>query len=221
MPKKKAWPLNAGKSKRRRDKEGTRERILVTAHAEFSAKGYTGGRIEVIAAKTPVNVRMIYHYFGGKAGLYVAVLERGLQNLRAEEQNLAVTGMNPVAGLLSLFDFVFNHFASHPELVNLLSSENLHKAAFLKRSRLVPRMSFRTIGIIKTLLASATPRKGSARPDPLQLYVTMVSLSYFHLSNAHTLSILFRANLLDRAWVKDRHLHARMVLEHYLRAMLR
>ena len=55
--------------------EGTRERILRTAIAEFSEKGYSGARVLTICRKSRANPRMIYHYFGGKDRLYVAVLE--------------------------------------------------------------------------------------------------------------------------------------------------
>ena len=220
-----ATPNSTRRSKRedrpRRNREETRNRILAAAFAEFSQKGFSGARIEAIARKAPSNVRMIYHYFGGKAPLYVAVLEHGLHQLRVEEQGLSVTAADPIEGLLKLFDFVFAHFAAHPELVSLLSSENLHKAAFLKRSRNVPKMSSPTIGIITTLLKrAARSKRVGETPDPLQLYVTMVALSYFHLSNAHTLSVIFRKDLLDPRWIRDRHQHTRAVLLHHLRATL-
>jgi TetR/AcrR family transcriptional regulator len=205
---------------RRRNRELTRERILATAYAEFSQRGYTGARIDSIARRSGANVRMIYHYFGGKDALYVAVLEHGLQRLRFEEQDLVVSGMAPVPGLLKLFDFVFDHFASHPELVHLLSGENLQKAVFLRRSRQVPKMSPRTLAIIESLLARARPASGAQLPDPLQIYVTMVALSYFHISNAHTLSYLFRSDLQNAQWLAARRQHVRAVLEHHLRALL-
>lgn len=205
----------------RRNRQQTRDRILATAFAEFAQKGYSGARIEAIARKAPTNVRMIYHYFGGKAPLYVAVLEHGLHDLRAEEQGLAISASDPIEGLLTLFDFVYAHFASHPELINLLSSENLHQAAFLKRSKKVPKMSSPTLGIIAGFLRRARRSKRAERaPDPLQLYVTMVALSYFHLSNAHTLSVIFRRDLLARAWLRTRQQHARTVFLHHLRATL-
>src|SRR3546814_8141857 len=69
-------------------------------------------------------------------------------------------------------------------------------ASFLKRSNLVPTISSPTIDLIDRLLkrgaADGTVRKGV---DPLQLYVSMVALSYFHLSNGHTLSVIFRQDI--------------------------
>jgi len=41
---------------------------------EFTDKGYGGARIDSIARRSGANKRMIYHYFGDKDGLYLAVL---------------------------------------------------------------------------------------------------------------------------------------------------
>ena len=204
----------------RRERPDTRERILAAAMREFSRKGFSGARVQKIAVAVPTNIRMIYHFFGSKEGLYVQVLERGLRDLRAEEQKLSVSNEDPVAGLLTLFDFIFDHFATHRELVTLLSNENIHKATFLRRSRAVPTMSSPTIAAIGALLERAR-LPASQRVDPLQLYVTMVALSYFHLSNAHTLSIIFRTDLNRPSWIRERHAHARGILAHHLRAICR
>jgi AcrR family transcriptional regulator len=80
--------------------EGTRGRILRTAIAEFSEKGYNGARVLTICRKSRANPRMIYHYFGGKDGLYVAVLEHVLGDLRREELKLDVEHVAPVEGML-------------------------------------------------------------------------------------------------------------------------
>ena len=203
-----------------RERTDTRQRILTAAMREFSRKGFSGARVQKIAVAVPTNIRMIYHFFGSKEGLYVEVLERGLRDLRAEEQKLSVTSQDPIQGLLTLFDFIFDHFATHRELVALLSNENIHKATFLRRSRVVPTMSSPTIVAIRKLLERASLPAGE-RVDPLQLYVTMVALSYFHLSNAHTLSIIFRTDLHRPSWIRARHAHARSILAHHLRAICR
>jgi AcrR family transcriptional regulator len=203
-----------------RARTDTRERILAAAMREFSRKGYSGARVQKIAVAVPTNIRMIYHFFGSKEGLYVQVLERGLRDLRAEEQKLPVSTKDPVQGLLTLFDFIFDHFATHRELVALMSNENIHGARFLRRSRIVPTMSSPTIAAIGRLLERASLPPGE-RLDPLQLYVTMVALSYFHLSNAHTLSIIFRTDLHRASWIRARHAHARKILAHHLRAICR
>ncbi len=61
---------------RKRDAERTRSALLDAAVVEFGAKGLAGARVDVIAARAGVNKQLISYYFGGKQGLYEAILER-------------------------------------------------------------------------------------------------------------------------------------------------
>jgi len=196
----------------------TRQTILKAAISEFSAKGYTGARIENITKKSGVNTRMIYHYFGGKEKLYIATLEHVLGELREEELKQDIHGEEPLEGMLKLFDFIQNHFATHPNLINLMSAENILKARYLKKSRRIRKHSSSLIKLIGELLTRGMD-KGLFRPGlkPLQLYVAMVSLSYFHLSNAYTLSTLFQKDILSEEWRKDYCEQARCMLIEYLK----
>jgi AcrR family transcriptional regulator len=179
----------------------TRDRILRTAIKEFSAKGFSGARIETIARLAKANIRMIYHYFSSKEMLYVSVLENVLSKLRREELQIDVSRVQPLEGIVQIFDFIDRHFAAHPELWSLLSSENLNRARYMKKSARIPEMSFPVIEVLCTLLTRGAAC-GEVRPgiDPLHLYVTLVSLACFHKSNAYTLSQIFQHNLLDPDW---------------------
>jgi len=55
------------------------------------------------------------------------------------------------------------------------------------------------------------------RVDPVQLYISILSLSYVHISNKHTLSITFGERLDDKRWLARRRRHAREVILAYLR----
>ena len=57
-----------------RDPGRTRRAILAAALREFARVGPAGARVDRIAAEAGVNKRMLYHYFGNKAGLYQALL---------------------------------------------------------------------------------------------------------------------------------------------------
>ena len=59
------------RSKRTNDPERTRRDILEVAMAEFASEGYSGARVDAIAAPTRTSKRMIYYYFGGKEQLYL------------------------------------------------------------------------------------------------------------------------------------------------------
>ncbi len=61
-----------------RNPERTREALLDAALAEFSEKGRSGARTSSIAARAGVNKQLISHHFGGKDGLYRALVARWL-----------------------------------------------------------------------------------------------------------------------------------------------
>lgn len=203
----------------KRNADRTREKILRAAIAEFAAHGYNGARVERIRQRARANTRMIYHYFGDKRRLYVAVLEHVIGDLRQEELRLEVDQIDPLEGLLQLFEFIDHHFATHPELITLLSGENLLRGRFLGSSAKPPIISSPLMPLMKQLLRRGE-RKGLIRPgiDPLHLYVVMVALCYFHRSNAHTLSFLFRTELLSPSWQGEHKKIAVDLLTHYLRS---
>jgi AcrR family transcriptional regulator len=196
---------------------GTRERILQAAIGEFAAKGFSGARTDAIARAAASNIRMIYHYFGNKEGLYVAVLEQVLDSLRADELRLDFDQDSPRDGILTVFDFIHGHFAAHPELMSLLSWENLNHARYLQQSSHIPERASPVIALLARLLQRGA-EAGQFRPgiDPLHLYVSMVSMAYFHKSNAYTLSRIFRRDLLDPAWQREHKEQAQHMLFSFL-----
>lgn len=203
--------------KNKRDAIATRARILRVAIAEFASKGYSGARIDAIATRAKVNIRMIYHYFSGKEALYIEVLEHTLAQLRTEELKLDFSALAPLEGLMQLFDFIDRHFSAHPELMKLLSSENLNKARFMQKSLLIPVMATPVLVLLQTLLQrGAADGTVAVGIDPLHLYVTLVSLAYFHKSNAHTLSRIFQSDLLSPAWQRDHSMQTRRMLLQFL-----
>jgi AcrR family transcriptional regulator len=198
--------------------EGTRERILRTAIAEFSEKGFSGARVLTICRKSRANPRMIYHYFGGKDRLYVAVLEHVLGELRAEELKLDVEHVSPIDGMMQLFDFTYEHFGKHPELIHILSGENLLRARFLKKSSKTPVVASPLIAMIGELLKRGEKARIFRRGiDPLQLYVSMVGFAYFHRSNAHTLSVIFKSDILEAGWQAEHKRYAKEMMLGFLK----
>ena len=62
-----------------RDPQGTQDRILAAALAEFAAEGFAGARVARIARRARVNKRMLYHYFGNKEDLFREIFDRKLR----------------------------------------------------------------------------------------------------------------------------------------------
>ncbi|AUC95498.1 TetR/AcrR family transcriptional regulator [Bradyrhizobium sp. SK17] len=201
----------------RRSAEQNRAEILRAATAEFATHGYAGGRITRIVKKANTNPRMIYEQFGSKSELYVATLESALGALRTEELTLDVEHLDPLEGLLKLFDFMNGHFERNLDLVSLLRAENLMKARYMKKSPRIHEMSSPVLSMTKRLLIRGVAEGRLATDiDPLRLYVMIAALSQFHLANVHTLSNEFDFDLKDPAWRAKRSADARRMLKAYL-----
>ncbi|MCC7272862.1 MAG: TetR family transcriptional regulator [Alphaproteobacteria bacterium] len=185
---------------RARRPEETRARLLEAAWTEFSAKGLGGARVDAVAARAATNKRMIYHYFGSKAGLYLAVLEQAYDRIRGHERALAVEDCPPAEGIARLVAYNFAFCRDNPGFIHLLANENLHRARHLARSGKVRAVNLPVIDTIGRLLergaADGTFRRGV---DPLDLYITIAALGYFYFSNIHTLSVVFGRDLADPA----------------------
>jgi AcrR family transcriptional regulator len=201
----------------RRTAEQSREQIMRAATAEFATHGLAGARISRIVQKAGTNPRMIYEHFGSKSALYVASLESALAELRSEELGLDVEHLDPLEGLLQLFDFMNAHFERSGYLVSLLTTENLMKARYMKKSSRIREMSSPVLAMMERLLSrGAAEGKLTGDVDPLRLYVMMVALSQFHLSNVHTLSMIFERDLSKPEWRAARKADARRMLASYL-----
>lgn len=201
----------------KRDPVAARARLLQAAVDEFSAHGYSGARTERIAQQAGTNIRMLYHYFGGKDALYVVVLETVLADLRHDELQLDADALVPMEGLLRIFDFVAGHFAAHPQLRKLLAFENLNEARHLARSDRIPEMATPVLNLIRKLLARGAATGEVRRGvDALQLYVAMVSLSYYGRAHAYTLTRIFNKDLHKPAWQRAHLKLTRAMVEAYL-----
>lgn len=210
--------LRAGnRAARPRNAALTRERILRAAITEFAERGLSGARMDGIARRSGSNMRMLYHYYGSKEDLYLTVLEHVYEDIRRREQGLDLEHLDPEAAMLRLFEFTFTHFAENPEIVSLWSGENMQRARFLSNSRRAADISSPLlIAIEGTLKRGQRAKMFRSGINPLQLYISIVALSYFHLSNAYTLSAIFRADLHSKEWQEQRRKHAREMLMSYL-----
>lgn len=201
----------------KRNPEKTSRRILDAAVLEFADKGLSGARVDTIAARANINKRMLYHYFGDKEALYVAVMEKAYEGIRSAERELDLGAFPPVDAIRELIHFTLRYFVDHPEFMHLLNNENLHGARYIQRSAKIRKLHVPMVGYIREVLergvAEGTFRSGV---DPVQLYISIAGLSYFYLSNAVTLGTIFSRNLLTRNAIKARREHITEVILGYL-----
>ena len=189
-------PPTAPPEPRSRDADRSQLAILDSARDEFAQRGLAGARMDSIAARAGLNKRLIYYYFGSKDDLFLAVLERTYADIREAEQRLHLDEVEPVEAICRLVSFTWHYYLDHPEFITLLNSENLHRAAHLKRSERIQEMNSPLVQLLDGVLERGRREKlFRAGVDPVQLYISIAALCYFYLSNNDTLSAIFGRDL--------------------------
>jgi TetR/AcrR family transcriptional regulator len=107
------------------DPEATRARILDAAEAAFSGAGFPGARVDAIARSAGVNKRMLYHYYGNKAGLYSAAIDRLVRRVfdKMEHALSEAEFGDPVSAVTSLLETFFDVAYTEPHYVKLFARE--------------------------------------------------------------------------------------------------
>jgi AcrR family transcriptional regulator len=202
---------------RTRDADRTQQAILRAAVAEFSDAGLGGARVERIAERAGVNKRLLYYYFGSKDDLFLAVLEQTYADIREAEKALRLEKLDPATAIRRLVEFTWDYYLANPHFLTLLNSENLHKAAHLKRSSRIRELNSPLIELLGDVLRrgqSAELFRGGV--DAVQLYISIASLCYFYLSNNPTLSAIFGRDLRKPAALAERLSHVTEIVLGYL-----
>jgi AcrR family transcriptional regulator len=198
-----ATSVRAGE--RQRDPERTRQEILDVALAEFARNGYSGARVDEIAAKTRTTKRMIYYYFGGKEQLYIAVLEQAYSIARDAERQLDVDHLDPVTAIRTLAELTFDHHESHPDFIRLVSIENVHQAQFMAKSPALAKLNTTAVTMTSRILDKGYAEGVFRRQaDPLDVHLIISSFCFFRAANRYTWRSLFDSDPLDGA-LRDRY----------------
>src|SRR5215217_75604 len=140
-------PAPKTRPSRSNDSERTRQNILAIATDEFANKGFSGARVDEIAARTNASKRMLYYYFRDKEGLFIAVLEEAYRRIRAMEASLAVDHLAPEAAMRALVAVTFNQHILNEDFVRLVMVENIHRGEHLAKSRGIQDLN---VSIIET-----------------------------------------------------------------------
>lgn len=185
--------------------ETTRANILNVATHEFADKGLAGARIDEIAEKTDSSKRMIYYYFGGKDGLYLAVLEQAYAGIREREDAHNFAALPALEALRTMIVHTFNYHYEHPDFVRLVMNENILHGAHVGGIEAIRTRNLTVITALKGILDKGVV-EGVFRDgiEPLQLHLTMSALCFYNVSNRYTLREIFGVDLSDEAQRSER-----------------
>src|SRR6476660_10217839 len=137
----------------RRDPVATRKKLLTAARREFASSGLAGARVDEIAARAGVNKQLVYHYFGDKDALYLAVLEWVYEEIRTQERKLNLEGLPPETEIRKLIESSFDHLAAHPDFIVLLNDENRGGARHVRGSKRLEAMHSPLVSMVQAILS--------------------------------------------------------------------
>lgn len=87
--------------------EITKQNLLSAALEVFSRKGYTATRVEDVARQANLSTGAIYHHFGGKSDLYIALVEKNSAKANRLAQQIIEEGGSPATTLTRLLVRMF------------------------------------------------------------------------------------------------------------------
>jgi AcrR family transcriptional regulator len=189
--------------------------ILNVATAEFADRGYAGARVDEIAAKTQTSKRMIYYHFGGKDGLYRAVLERAYAGIRASERLAGIEALPADQALVRIVTITLDYHADHPDFVRLVMDENIRRGVQIDTLEQAAAQNRSIITLLASVLARGVG-DGLFRPDvdALQLHLMISALAFYPIANRYTVASNFA---IDMTLPEARAAHGIAVTELILR----
>jgi AcrR family transcriptional regulator len=104
-------------------RERRREQILTAATRIFAQRGYPATDLQVVADAIHAGKGTLYRYFPTKEALFLAAIERGIQNL--DRQVLSAIGgvEEPLARVASAIRAYLGFFSRNPDMLELMAQE--------------------------------------------------------------------------------------------------
>jgi AcrR family transcriptional regulator len=103
------------------NKRGARSRQVVLDAAErvIAAHGYAAATVAAIVEESGIPMSSVYHYFGSKEGVLLAVMERGAERFFAGLPEVPRRSGTPEEHLVGMVDVLAAALEAHPDFLRL------------------------------------------------------------------------------------------------------
>lgn len=159
--------------KREEKNQQTRRRILDSALAEFSSKGYGASSVNTICSAQGVSKGIIYHYFNTKDDLFLACVEECftlLTDYLKEKMKMESGDIENRLG--EYFETRNDFFAEHSIYQRIFCEAVITPPAHLKAEILERRKSFDSLNIkiLEDLLSGVVLRQRITKKDVIETF---------------------------------------------------
>ncbi len=188
-----------GRPARSESADDVRARLVAVARELFAKRGFGAVGIRELARAADVTPGMISYYFGGKVGLYEAMLASVFEELLARVRELSsrpAVGTPPLEALIRLY---ITTIADQPWVPTLLVREIVTGDSGA-RARFIDRFASRAAALLPSLLeAEISSGRLRADLDPKLAVLSLFGMSIFPFL-AHPIAGKALGYELDRAF---------------------
>lgn len=186
--------------RRLKNTEATRADILEAAAREFALHGFSGARVDRIAAQMQTSKRMLYYHYKSKGELYRCVLRESYRSIRAKESALNLRSLRPIEALQAIVEFNFTHHVENEHFIRMVMNENVLLGRNIQN---VPFIRAENASVIEMLreICEKGAAEGTMRSDidPVDLHMSISALCVFNVANRHTFSFIFDCDMTSKA----------------------
>ena len=161
-----------------RDSAATKAALLKAGAELFAARGYDGVTLDRVTRKARVNKAMVSYHFGGKRGLYLAIVTATFEELLASVRAIATDG-RPAPEQLRDFVRAFARLAGveRPGFPAMLLREVLAESELHRQ--VVPYM-VAMLGAVSGIIRRGVEEKTLRPVDPVLCYFSLLgALAFF------------------------------------------
>ena len=160
--------------------QDARDKLLSAGTELFAVQGFTGVSIRELATAAGVNSALISYHFGGKAGLYEAVVTAQYERLVGKFEAIAASTATMEEKIRMYADVIRrNHTEDQPLMARLIQGELTSPTACLEN--VVRKYTVRIAGIISGVLRQGI-QSGTFRQDidPVFAAMTLAGMLNFY-----------------------------------------
>lgn len=184
---------------------------MTAAETLFATLTFSGTQVGAVAAAAGVNKRLIYHYFGDKAGLYREVLRRVHRRWTTFDY-FKDAPKEPIEFIDGFVCWSFQKYMDDPNFVRLIVGENISEGKHFEIASPSP-----FTWLLLTTFSEVVQRgkiQGRIREDVdhVHLLATIIALCFFTFSNAYTMSRTLQMDFRDRGVLQQRLAQIREVI---------
>lgn len=199
------------------EKTDKKEWILTIAENLFAELGFDGTSTRLIAKEAGVNMAMLNYYFGGKEGLYLAVLEK-----RIQENHLKLQSINNEN--ISSFEKLDRFIDSYVEkMLNNCGYQKIiyREMSLMQRSTVtnqITSMLSKNIIEVKKILTDGIANGSFADVDVEMLIASMFGTKIYLTNASPMASFLFNQNIDDNKIINE---EIKIRLKNHLKRMFK